>query len=400
MVDQFHLNLANVPRELKLILELLKKDNREFIEENSTELVAGIDWDLFIKQAIHHRVYPVLHTKCKEIREHLIPSNVIKRLSIEYKRNTFNMLQLSAEMEHVSKIFTEHQICLLFLKGPVIAHELYRDISQRTSSDLDFLIPISELEKAEEIIRNLGYEKDDYFTSVLNDWKWRHHHVTYFHPQKRMKLEIHWKLNPGLGFEPSFEELWSRKRKSNLTTNSVYLLGKEDLFCFLASHGARHGWSRLRWLLDIRQMTEQDIDWKKTNKLLKAYHSQRVGAQALVLSTKLLRSTQSDTMESIVNHKDSFRLAQEAIFYLERMVNLHTDPVLKEISTYHTRHLISLMSPRQKALFIFSCLHPLPEDAEILPLPKPLHFLYFPLRPFIGALRRKRKRSYPRGNES
>ena len=81
----------------------------------------------------------------------------------------------------------------------MIAHDLYGDISLRTSSDLDFLIPINELEKAEEIIENLGYEKDDYFTSVLNDWKWRHHHVTYFHPQKRMKLEIHWKLNPGPG---------------------------------------------------------------------------------------------------------------------------------------------------------------------------------------------------------
>lgn len=400
MIDQFNLNLANVPKELRLILELLKKDNREFIEANSLELVVGIDWDLFIKQAIHHRVYPVLHTKCKEISEHLIPPNVIQKLSLEYKRNTFNMLQLSAEMERVSKIFTENHIRLLFLKGPVIAHDLYGDISLRTSSDLDFLIPINELEKAEEIIENLGYEKDDYFTSVLNDWKWRHHHVTYFHPQKRMKLEIHWKLNPGLGFEPSFEELWSRKRKSNLTTNPVYLLGKEDLFCFLTSHGARHGWSRLRWLLDIHQMTGQDIDWGKTNMLLKVYHSHRVGAQALVLSTKLLHSKISDTMEPILDNKHSFRLAQDAIFYFERMVNLHTDPVPEDISKYHARHLVSLMSSRQKVLFILSCLHPLPEDAETLPLPKLLHFLYFPLRPFIWALRKKKKHSYPRGNES
>ncbi|WP_394184130.1 nucleotidyltransferase domain-containing protein [Metabacillus halosaccharovorans] len=400
MDDQVTLNLANVPRELTLILELLKKDNRQFIEVNGAELVAGIDWELFIEQAVHHRVYPVLYTKCKEISEPIIPPNVIQYLSLAYKRNTFKMLQLSAEMELVSKLFTENHIRLVFLKGPVIAHDLYGDISLRTSSDLDFLIPISKLEKAEDILRNLGYEKDDYFTSVLNDWKWRHHHVTYFHPQKQMKLEIHWKLNPGLGFEPSFEELWLRKRKSNLTTSPVYLLGKEDLFCFLASHGARHGWSRLRWLLDIHQMIGQDIDWEKTSMLLKGYHSHRVGAQALVLSTKLLHSKLIDTMERVLDSKHSFRLAQGAIFYFERMVNLHTDPVPKEISKYHARHLRSLMSSKQKALFVLSCLHPLPEDTEVLPLPKQLHFLYFPLRPFIWALRRKRKHSYPRGNES
>jgi hypothetical protein len=395
MVNQFNLNLANVPKELRLILELLKKDNREFIEASSSELFANIDWDLFIEQAKHHRVYPVLHSKCKEISENLIPSLVRQKLSLEYKRNTFNMLQLSAEMERVSKIFTEDHIRLLFLKGPVIAHDLYGDISLRTSSDLDFLIPIEELKKAEEIIQNLGYEKDDYIKTVLNDWKWRHHHVTYFHPQKRMKLEIHWRLNPGPGFEPSFEELWKRKSRSKLTSYPVYFLGKEDLFFFLASHGARHGWSRLRWLVDIHQMTEQDIDWGKTNKLLKVYHFHHVGAQALVLTTKLLHSKISDSMKPILDNKRSFGLAQEAIFYFERMVNLHTDPVPEDISKYHARHLVSLMSLSQKVLFVLSFLHPFPEDAETLPLPKQLHFLYFPLRPFIWAWRRKRKHALP-----
>ena len=73
-----------------------------------------------------------------------------------------------------------------------------------------------------------------------------------FHPTKQIKLEIHWRLNPGPGKEPGFEELWKRKRKSTLTSNSVYMLGEEDLFLFLVSHGARHGWSRLRWLVDIK----------------------------------------------------------------------------------------------------------------------------------------------------
>ncbi|WP_338789130.1 nucleotidyltransferase family protein [Metabacillus sp. FJAT-53654] len=395
MVNQFNLDLANVPRELRLILELLKRNNHEFIEANKSELFADIDWNLFIEQAKHHRVYPVLHSTFKGISENLIPSFVIQKLSLDYKRNTFNMLQLSAEMEQISKIFTEDKIRLLFLKGPVIAHDLYGDISLRTSSDLDFLIPIEEIENAEAILVKLGYEKDDYIKTVLNDWKWRHHHVTYFHPQKRMKLEIHWRLNPGPGAEPSFEELWKRKRRSKLTTYPVYLLGKEDLFLFLVSHGARHGWSRLRWLLDIHQLTEQDIDWGTTNKLLKTYHFHNVGAQALVLTTELLNSKISNALKPLLENKRSWGLAQEAIFYLERMVNLHTDPIPEDVSRYHTRHLISLMSARQKLLFVLSFLHPYPEDAEALPLPKQLHFLYFPLRLFIWAWRRTRKHALP-----
>lgn len=386
-----YLDLANVPRELKVILELLKQGNNEI----SRKLFEEIDWELFIKQAKHHRVFPILYPQLKEVQDGLIPVEVIRHLSSDYKRNTFNMLYLSAEMERVSEIFTEEKIRLLFLKGPVIAQDLYGDISLRTSSDLDFLIPIEELEKAEAILVRQGYEKEDYIKTVLNDWKWRHHHVTYFHSEKRMKLEIHWRLNPGPGVEPSFNELWDRKRKSELTTYPVYLLRKEDLFLFLVSHGARHGWSRLRWLIDIHKLTEQEMDWGTTKKLLKRYHHQNAGAQALILASELLSSEITDDMKPLLEKNKSKRLAQGAIYYLERMVNLHTDPVPKDVANYHGRHLFSLMSISQKLLFILSFFHPYPEDAESFPLPKKLHFLYFPIRPFTWAWRRTRKNALP-----
>ena len=70
---------------------------------------------------------------------------------------------------------------------------------------MDVLIPIQDLEKVEELLVKHGYVKDDYIQTVLNDWKWRHHHITYFHPKKKIKLKIHWRLNPGPGKEPSFE---------------------------------------------------------------------------------------------------------------------------------------------------------------------------------------------------
>ena len=90
-------------------------------------------------------------------------------------------------MEQVSKLFKEKDNTLV-LKGPVLAADLYGDVSLRTSSDLDILIPIQDLEKAEKLLLMQGYEKDDYIQTVLNDWKWRHHHVTYFHPQKGNKI--------------------------------------------------------------------------------------------------------------------------------------------------------------------------------------------------------------------
>lgn len=79
-----------------------------------------------------------------------------------------------------------------------------------------------------------------------------------FSSPEKIKVEIHWRLNPGPGREPSFNELWERKAISSITTNQpIYILGNMDLFLFLVSHGARHGWSRLRWLEDIDMLLKK-----------------------------------------------------------------------------------------------------------------------------------------------
>lgn len=381
------LKLDRIPNELKLIFGLL--------EDQTPSIGHDIDWEFFKTLSIHHRVFPLLHSKVKQVADR-VPVRLLQWFEQCYKQNTFKMLRLSAEMECISNLFSAQNIKTLFLKGPVLAQDLYGDLSLRTSSDLDFLIPIEHLQQAEELLVNAGYEKDDYIETVLNDWRWRHHHVTYFHPQKGMKVEIHWRLHPGPGKEPRFEELWERRKKSDLTSSPVYLLGREDLFVFLVAHGARHGWSRLRWLVDIRQMMEMEMDWKRVCQLFFTYHHPHLGGQAIRLASCLLDAKVTGEMNPLLT-KRSVNLANQAIFYLEDMINLHTNPVPKDVSSYHARHLFALMSFNQKMMHVLCLLHPLPGDTETLPLPKSLHFLYFPLRPLLWVWRKTRKNEVSRG---
>lgn len=378
-------------KELQLMLALLNTESNNNFLINRKELLSVIQWDTFVHLSLHHRVFPVIYQRLKEINNDQIPAQVMQTLQGYYQRNVFRMLQLSGETEMIAQSFAKQEIKTIFLKGPVLAAHLYGDISLRTSADLDLLIPIDKLENAEEILLSQGYIKDDYIQSVLNDWKWRHHHITFHHPHKKIKVEVHWRLNPGPGKEPSFKQLWDRKQESLLTRNSVFILGNEDLFLFLVSHGSRHGWSRLRWLQDIEFLTKVNLDWNKIVKLLKKYYYSYVGGQALILGSNLLNVKITKDMEYLTESRRAERLAQEAHFYIRQMVNLHTEPVPKDIADYHKKHLFSLMSYQQKFLFITSFLFPYPEDAEVLPLPKFLHFLYFPLRPFLWAWRWGRK---------
>ncbi|RKD23182.1 Renal dipeptidase [Ammoniphilus oxalaticus] len=376
--------MEGISKELEFLFQLIGTDWRSNLERME---LGEIDEEHFLELARHHRVYPILYHRLKSSSAQTSVS-VLRRLEQKYQFNTFEMLRQSGLMERFARIFNEHNIRVLFLKGPILGADLYGDISLRTSGDVDLLIEVQHLEKAEQLLIDAGYEKDEYIKTVLNDWKWRHHHLTFFDESKKSKIEVHWRLHPGPTKEPSFGELWKRKRKSEITKYPLYFLGREHLFYFLVTHGARHGWSRLRWLMDIERLAQQDLDWIELQVILRKYWSEDVAGQALVLANKHLGLPLGHQMEPLVHGQRPKQLAKGAFYYMKQMINLHTEPLPEDVSTYHKQHMFALMSTQQKLLFMLSCLYPYPEDAETLPLPKPIHFLYFPLRPLLCVYRR------------
>lgn len=389
MTENLNLDLSQVPKEFKLILEFLNFKNTEQIEKVMNESNTDYDWELFQELALHHRIFPLIYCALKKLDKELIPSDIMRTLYQYYKNNTLKILKFALEMEELNGGCIDKGIPIIFLKGPILAKELYGDLSLRPSSDIDLLVPIQELQQIEDHLLGLGYSQEDEIQTVLEDWKWRHHHKAYFHKQKGIKVEVHWRLNPGPGKDPGFNELWERKRESNIINHPLYFLGEEDLFIFLVSHGARHGWSRIRWLVDIDRIVKKGLNWNSLVSLLKKYDYTHLASQALILSSQLLNTPLPPIEMTLLSfNKKEHKLAQDAVFYFENMVNLHTPPVPFKIAKYHQDHLISLMSSERKFLFLLSCLHPYPTDVEILPLPKQLHFLYFVLRPFLWVWRK------------
>jgi hypothetical protein len=394
MDNDFRLDVSYFPKELTFLLSIMKTENGESILPDNENSLGDIDWSKFLLLVMHHRVHPFIYSKLKKMDG--IPSHVVQTLYQEYQKNTFQMLRLSGEMEQICKLFIEKNIRPLLLKGPVLAIDLYGDVSLRASRDLDILIPIDDLDKVEEVLLKQGYEKDGFTPTILNEWRWRQYHLTYFHPQKRLTLEIHWRLSHGPGKEPSFNELWERKRISPLTRYPVYYLGREDLFLYLVSHGARHGWFRLRWLADIDQLVRQKTDMSILSLLLKKYQCIHLGGQALILASQLLNTPISGEMQFLTVGNRPRQFAQEAIVYIKEIVDLHTNPS-QELFRHHKRYLFSIKSNKQKIFFIVSFLYPYQEDAVTLRLPKHLHFLYFPLRPILWIWRTTKKHAISQG---
>ncbi|UPK45791.1 MULTISPECIES: nucleotidyltransferase domain-containing protein [Paenibacillus] len=396
MTHELDYYTTNFPQELKLILSMIRGEFTDLTSEDVKTQLQGTDWQLFLRLVYHHRLYSVLYLKIKDLNSAIIPAFVVENLRQQYTSNTFRMLHLTAEMEQVCGALRERGIRNITLKGPALAHDLYGDISLRTSKDLDILIPFDDVETAEEILESLGYEsKEGKRTPTVASWKWREHHICYKHPIKRTQVEIHWRLNPDSGRETDFELLWKRSRFSNYTQTPVRMLEREDLWAYLVTHGARHGWFRLRWLLDIDQMIRSmPLDVKKVERRLKAEGRLSIGSQALHLASVLLDTPINNSYLALLSlHKrQGEKLARHGVVFMNEMIE--TPAAVKSYRSY----LFALRSTRQKLFFFIERLYPSTWDVDQLPLPRSLHFLYFPLRPFLWFWRRiKRNTMTERG---
>ncbi|NRD76977.1 nucleotidyltransferase family protein [Bacillus sp. BRMEA1] len=378
------LDLSSMSSELTFLLDILSDGNLKTKKRDLT----GLDWDLFLKLAMHHRVYPLLYAKVKNLDG--IPLEVLQTLKNKTKENTLQMLKLSAEIGQIGKVFENNQIPLLFIKGPVLAAELYGDISLRTSKDLDLLISSADMEKAEKLLQKLGYVKET-FPSILNEWKWRRQHIVFIHPQKHVIVEVHWKLEFPSGQVPSFQQLWERKRVSLVSNIPVYYLGEADLFIYLITHGTRHGWFRLRWLLDVHQMIKRGLNIEEVSKYLKKYRGFRIGGLTLILLSELLSTSIKDSWNFLLKRRDSHILAQLVIHFINRIGSLEEIYSMDEF--YKFIKFSKLLNGSRILKKAINCIYPSYKDAQTLRLPKSLYSLYFPLRPILVLTRKVRRDS-------
>ncbi|XEC95517.1 nucleotidyltransferase family protein [Paenibacillus tarimensis] len=386
MEKNYLLDTGSFPKELHLLLAFIRMENDNNPLVDLKLQTVDVNWGYFIKLARHHRVYPLVYINLKRWNIDIVPAEVEKALYVEYCKNTFQMLKLTSETVNICKLFEGHKINSILLKGPVLAADLYGDQSLRTSKDIDILISIDNVDKVEQVLLTAGYILNQKNPRIMNDWKWNIHHLTYFHPQKNIEIEIHWRLDPDPGREPLFAELWQRRNMCYISGYPVPMLGREDLFFYLICHGARHGWFRLRWIADIDRLTKQTMDWEKVNYLLEKYHSKQIGGQALILSLGLLHSPLKPEMRSLVTGNLPLKLAQSAVVFIKDTINFSKLP--NDLVIYYRRYLFSLKSNSQKWLYLIGQLYPNARDAKTLPLPNYLHFLYFPLRPVLWFWRR------------
>ncbi|AZZ94477.1 hypothetical protein EUZ85_28700 [Hahella sp. KA22] len=342
-----------------------------------------VEWADVISLLRWHRVAPLLWSRL-EAASAAIPEQVISQLRDMARESRMSALKHSAEMSRLSQALQERRLPHMFIKGPALSMRLYGDHSQRQCRDLDLLadpeckLALSRLLKSLGYVRQTPSEKvsdrvSTVYLQLHKDW-------VFYHPERRLTLELHFRLdnNPHLLPELSAKSAMSRGKHAGLERT----LSAEEEFIYLSAHGTRSCWARLSWVTDIDAYVRSGrIDWSTVVKLAGQWGVLHLVQTALLVSGALLKTPDPlKDLRRTWRYRVASRLARFCISCnkngrfcspLRKYLLLSVFSFNWKYQYYHWTHTIGMSS----------------NDVVMLPLPGALFSLYFFLRPVFWVWR-------------
>jgi hypothetical protein len=383
-MDLQHLSnkIKQYPEELKDIIQISgdSKGKPSFLRGQQ-----NFNWDFFISLIQQHQLTSLIFPYLSKNREN-IPTSAYERIRSIQQKNAQKALAHVEQTIRLQSLFNNEGIPALFLKGVVLSQILYGDPLLKNSVDIDILVPLKHIGYAAELLQKQSYRMtypDIQLTKRQKRINYRiSHHYDFQHPEKVVRVELHWKLiNPQVLLPFSFDFLYRRSVKVELHEHPVKTLSMEDYIIYLAVHGAKHRWYNLTWLKDLSRTLEKTSQQTK----LKTFRlSEKMGLERCFLQGCLLSRLiyGVETGMPLPDNKNRFML----------MIRKSLDAIPEnrtEIKTHKLRNLLYQLWLRKNLQYKLTLIFRLRthhSDWSRVPLPDHLFFLYYPLRPLLYIL--------------
>jgi hypothetical protein len=350
-----------------------------------------LDWDYVYQLARRHSVLPLIYLQLS-VAPANIPPNELARLKEDYLNNVARNLLLTAELCQILQTFAAAGIEAVPYKGPALAVYAYGNPALRRFVDLDILVRKADTLRAKELLTARGFVCGTPWTNTQQALLLRtQHNLSLSREEGRMVVELHWQVASSL-FASSLqaEEFWGRLETMLLNDVPVKSLSAEDLLLSLCVHGSKHLWERLAWICDVAELvkTRTDLNWHALLERAVSSGSDRMLFLGLQLANSLLDAPLPECVRSKLS--------------AERTVASLANQVSKKLFDGIGRTPASISQSfrfnwalragwRSRLRYCRLLLQPTDADLETIPLPRPLSFAYYLMRPF-GLLRRDRER--------
>ena len=278
---------------IDLLLEFLRVDGRGrgWLPSRINQ---SINWDLLFQQADRHGIIPQVYWALKDREPLKIPPSVFKEFQTFFQMNARRNLLALQELLRVTALLKGRQIEVLSFKGPVLTSILYENPTLRYYVDLDFLVHPRDVLKIAAILEADGYRPEMPLTSAAQGTFLlrSNYEFNFFRDDPRIAIDVHWGLVNRWFSDPSEEaDWWDRAIEIPIGGQKVRTLSPEDLLVILCIHGAKHGWSKMKWGSDLaRLIALKALDWPYVLSQAASRKSRRLVHLGLLLAADLFKA--------------------------------------------------------------------------------------------------------------
>lgn len=174
-------------------------------------------------------------------------------------KNTARSLQQTDELKKISHCFNDRALSYTLIKGPHLAGLLYGKEAVKVSVDMDVMVNrVAELNDFHAVLIHEGYSSG-HQAFLSGTWRKKLYLVgkkelQYYHPITGLVVDLHLRpLANILLTGGRYNDFFSDLRKVPFEGIEIPVLRDEKYLVYLCHHGASHQFSRIGWLIDIRE---------------------------------------------------------------------------------------------------------------------------------------------------
>jgi len=384
--------------EFQLVLFLCQKylDPKSFEYEHASEFILNtrFDWDRFCYLVNQHRVISIIHESISTLRE-LIPKHVLQTLELQRRNVVLRNLNNLREIKNIQDAFGHNCIDVVFLKGLIYSHELYGDATFRHSKDIDLIVRETDLEKAVQVMIDIGFSLNEKSIPKPELRKFQKH-LTFTKTEGGICVELHWRIyaddgSGSLNGNAGILDIFPNSQIVSISGINIKTLPLNDQIIHFLRHGINHEWSRLLRIMDFVMMLRQfKEDSHRLEQIVKNNHLIFSYCLAFQLAKMALQNN-DDKLDAILQPNIRVKACSKLIYNNEFEIGVakaeasFTNKFKNRIARTFVRLCILSETRKMKAFFQrnFVC----PNDYNLIPLPPKLHFLYILLHPFCFIYR-------------
>lgn len=359
------------------------------------ELAPIVDWHKVLRLVSDHCVVALFFCGLRRHAWDCVPVKVQSQLRETTLANGAQNLRLCHELVPIYRSLEAEGIRAVPIKGPVLSVQAYGEPDLRVSWDIDILVDPRDASEARRILERQGY---GFKLEVPAEFQRAHlreqGECTMVHSERRFEVELVLDVVPRyVSRPPDYERLWRTLGQVRLPgVDPLPCLAPEEHFLLCCRHAAKHRWERLLWVMDTAAFLRRrdGMDWTQVWRFATAAGECRSVLLAARLAEQLAGvAAPPQFVAGEEEHCRIAALADEMIFSLEnessgsgtRRAYLHFHLAIRERLRDRLRYLALL------------ALMPSYADWMAIRLPRPLHPLYFLLRPFrlLAQARRVRR---------